>query len=58
MHRTQNSQTDDRTQNSQTDEQINGYLLLTIIYATELVTLDWSFTLVLYVFNTRLGLYC
>ena len=35
------------THNLQTDGQVNGYLLLTTIYAPELVTLNCSFTLVL-----------
>ena len=42
-----------KTHNLQTDEQINAYLLLTTIYAPELVTLDCSFTLVLRGLNTQ-----
>ena len=41
------------TQNLQTDGQINAYLLLTTIYAPELVALDCSFTLVLQGLNTQ-----
>ena len=41
------------THNLQTDGQVNGYLLLTTIYAPELVTLNCSFTLVLRELNTQ-----
>ena len=41
------------THNLQTDEQLNAYLLLTKIYAPELLTLDCSFTLVLRGLNTQ-----
>ena len=41
------------THNLQTDEQLNAYLLLRIIYAPELVTLDCSFTVVLQGLNAQ-----
>ena len=41
------------TQNLQTNGQVIAYLLLTTIYAPELVTLDCSFTLVLRGLNTQ-----
>ena len=41
------------THNLQTDEQLNAYLLLRIIYARELVTLDCSFTVVLQGLNAQ-----
>ena len=42
------------THNLQTDGQADDYLLLTTIYAPELVTLNYSITLVLRGLNTAL----